>query len=366
MSIDRPEWVPSTGGAEFTTHVVAGDNKPTSNRPMRPRRRQLTADDYVAGIRNRARTVLAQAITLVESNAPKHTAMSQAVLQELLPQTGQSIRIGITGVPGVGKSTFIEQFGLNLLEQGHRVAVLAIDPTSTVTQGSILGDKTRMEQLSRQENAFIRPTPTGGTLGGVARKSRETMLLCEAFGFDVILVETVGVGQSEVTVRSMVDFFLALMLPGAGDELQGIKKGIIELADALVVNKADGDNRNRARLARADYQNALKFVTPVTSGWRTQVHTCSGLTGEGLPEIWAMIQQFQETTHESGVFARRRQQQRLDWVMLMIEEQLKARFFQDPTVQTYLPTLKAQVVEGSLPATRAVQQLFEVYEDGRR
>nr|HMQ52200.1 methylmalonyl Co-A mutase-associated GTPase MeaB [Anaerolineae bacterium] len=242
----KPEWAPSDAGDEFASHVMRGvegghdglpavdTSTPSTSPQNRPRRRQLSINDYVQGVLDQDRTILARAITLVESNAPAHLEIAQAVLKELLPHTGHSIRVGITGVPGVGKSTFIDALGMHLLAQGHRLAVLAVDPTSSLTRGSILGDKTRMERLSREVNAFIRPSPTGGVLGGVTRKSRETMLLCEAAGFDVVLVETVGVGQSETVIRSMVDFFLLLMLAGAGDELQGIKKGIMELADALL------------------------------------------------------------------------------------------------------------------------------------
>ena len=268
----KPDWVPENAGKEFTTSVMAGvdgghDGIPGQSSvavPLKnkPRRRQLTIDEYVAGVLAGDRNVLGQAITLVESNAQAHFDMGQEVLRQLLSHTGNSIRVGITGVPGGGKSTFIEALGLHLCAQGHKVAVLAVDPSSTVTRGSILGDKTRMELLSRDLRAFIRPSPSGGTLGGVARKSRETILVCEAAGFDVILVETVGVGQSETTVRSMVDFFLLLMIAGAGDELQGIKKGIMELADALLVNKADGDNKNSRQRRPRRLQSSVTLPCP--------------------------------------------------------------------------------------------------------
>ncbi|HYQ92753.1 MAG TPA: methylmalonyl Co-A mutase-associated GTPase MeaB, partial [Candidatus Competibacteraceae bacterium] len=308
----KPDWVPDNAGAEFTTQIMAGvegghDGLPGERlegiaRPVTPKRRRLSVDEYVQGVLAGDRNVLAQTITLVESNAPAHGAMAQEVLRRLLPHTGNSIRVGITGVPGVGKSTTIEALGMYLCEQGHQVAVLAVDPSSTVTRGSILGDKTRMEQLSRNPRAFIRPSPSSGTLGGVTRKSRETMLVCEAFGFDVILVETVGVGQSETTVRSMVDFFLLLMLAGAGDELQGIKKGIMELADALLINKADGDNQLRARAAKAEYNRALHYLAPATEGWQTRAYTCSALAHEGIDEIWRVIEDFRQKTQASGVF----------------------------------------------------------------
>ena len=249
-------------------------------------------EDHVQGILAGDRGTLARTITLVESNAPAHFNQAQAVLGRLMKNTGNSIRIGITGVPGAGKSSLIEVLGSLLVEQEHQVAVLAIDPTSQITGGSIMGDKTRMSRLSQHPNAFIRPSPTGGVLGGVARKTRETMLICEAAGFDVVLVETVGTGQSEVTVRSMVDFLLLMAITGAGDELQGLKKGIIEIADAIVINKADGDNKLRTQAARAEYNRALHYLTPVTDGWRLQAYTCSALTGEGVADIWSMIETF--------------------------------------------------------------------------
>lgn len=374
----KPEWAPPDAGSEFASHVMKGvegghDGLPGGEAQAGPtppviRRRQLSADDYVQGVLARDRTILGRAITLVESNSPAHMEMAQEVLKQLLSHTGQSIRVGITGVPGAGKSTFIEALGCYLCDQGHRLAVLAVDPSSSITRGSILGDKTRMERLSRRPDAFIRPSPSGGTLGGVTRKSRETILVCEAAGFDVILVETVGVGQSEITVRSMVDFFLLLMLTGAGDELQGIKKGVIELADALLVNKADGDNKIRARTARAEYARALHFLAPATEGWRTQAYTCSALTGEGIAEIWAVIKQFQQQTTASGVFVARRQAQILEWVRAMVEEHLRTHFYQHPGVQRLLPQVEQAIVAGTMPATVAAQALlneFELSSDSR-
>jgi LAO/AO transport system kinase len=327
----------------------------------RPRRRRLSVDDYVQGVLGGDRTTLGRTITLIESNAAAHQDTAQEVLRQLLPHTGNSIRVGITGVPGVGKSTFIEAFGLHLLGQGHQVAVLAVDPSSSVTRGSILGDKTRMEQLSREANAFIRPSPTGGVLGGVARKTRETMLVVEAAGFDVVLLETVGVGQSETMVRSMVDFFLLLQLAGAGDELQGIKKGIMELADAILINKADGDNLNKARSARADYNMALHYLAPATEGWQTKATIGSAATGMGIAEIWGVIEQFRAQTGESGVFARRRQAQAVDWMKAMIEEHLRSRFFENPAVKHKLPQVEAAVAGGELPVTAAAQLLLDVF-----
>jgi LAO/AO transport system ATPase len=330
--------------------------------PPPPRRRLLTVEEYVAGVRSGDRSILARAITLIESNAPAHISLAQEVLRELLPYTGGSLRVGITGVPGVGKSTFIEALGTMLCDRGHRVAVLAVDPSSSISRGSILGDKTRMERLAHHPNAYIRPSPTGGSLGGVARKSRETLLICEAAGFDIVLVETVGVGQSEIAVRGMVDFFLLLMLAGAGDELQGIKKGIIELADALLITKADGDNRTRALAAQAEYSRALRYLTPATEGWRPRAYICSAQTGEGIAEIWREIERFRDETTASGVFAARRREQARDWVYTLIEDHLRTRFFGHPVVQERLPAIEKAVVEGTLPVTTAVQDLIRAFE----
>lgn len=366
----KPEWVPPEGGEEFASRVMRGvigghDGMPTDT-PIRqaaagsaaPRRRQLSVEDYVQGVLAGERTILARTITLVESNAQAHFELAQEVLRQLLPHTGKSMRVGITGVPGAGKSTFIEALGMLLAERGHRVAVLAVDPSSTVTGGSILGDKTRMEHLSINPHAFIRPSPSGGMLGGVARKSRETILVCEAGGFDVILVETVGVGQSEVMVRSMVDFFLLLMITGAGDELQGIKKGIIELADALLINKADGDNKIKAQAARSEYNRALHYLHAATEGWRTQAYTCSAQTGEGVPDIWNVIEQFHKQTTASGVFHKRRRQQTLDWLHTMVQEQLRMYFYNHPGIRSILPQMEQSVIEGNTPVTAAARELL--------
>src|SRR5579859_5921447 len=273
-----------------------------------PRRnRRLSVEEYVAGVIAGDRATLARAITLIESQSRLHEAQAQEVLQRILPHAGRAKRIGITGIPGVGKSTFIESFGCFLVQKGHKLGVLAIDPTSARSGGSVLGDKTRMERLSREPNAFIRPSPAGENLGGVARRTRETLLLCEAAGFDIILVETIGVGQSEIALRSMVDFFLLLLLPGAGDELQGMKKGIVEMADAVLVNKADGENRLRAAQARAEQENAVHCLQPATPDWKTEVGLCSGLTGEGIPQLWERIEQFYREFEPAGVIAKRRQ-----------------------------------------------------------
>ncbi|MBQ5921279.1 MAG: methylmalonyl Co-A mutase-associated GTPase MeaB, partial [Selenomonadaceae bacterium] len=283
----KPSWVPEEKDDKFACSVMSGIegvkdtttgniNPMLASGKMKPKRRLIMSEDeYVDGVLKGDRMVLSRAITLIESNSSKHFVKAQRVLQRLLPHTGKALRIGITGVPGAGKSTIIEAFGNMLCDRGHRVAVLSVDPTSSVTRGSILGDKTRMGTLSRRQEAYIRPSPAGGTLGGVARKSRETMLMCEAAGYDVILIETVGVGQSETTVRSMVDFFMLVVLTGAGDDLQGIKKGIMELADAIVINKADGDNLLKAKVARGEYERMIEYIRPATEGWQTHAYTCS-------------------------------------------------------------------------------------------
>ena len=363
---EKPAWTPDDAGDAFAARVLRG--VVGGHDGMTPRaaatsahgtRRGLTLDAYVDGVLRGDRTVLARAITLVESNAPAHLDDAQELLRRLLPHTGHAMRIGITGVPGAGKSTLIEAMGMQLVEAGHNVAVLAIDPTSSITRGSILGDKTRMEQLSRQPNAYIRPSPTGGRLGGVARKTRETMLVCEAAGFDTILVETVGTGQSEITVRSMVDFFLLVLIPGGGDELQGIKKGVVELADAIAINKADGKDALKAQAARVEYNRALHYLTPATAGWRTQAYTCSALTGDGVAELRALIDRFRTETTASGAFDARRRRQNREWLHMLVEEQLLAYFFNDPAVKAVLPQIEQAVSDGELPAMAGARQLLD-------
>ena len=322
--------------------------------------RQLDMRELAQAVLARERAALARAITLVESATPQHRDLAGDLLGQLMPYSGRSLRIGITGVPGAGKSTFIDSFGCMLTERGKRVAVLAIDPSSSLSGGSILGDKTRMERLARDERAFIRPTPTSGVLGGVAGRTREAILLCEAAGYDVILVETVGTGQSEVTLRALVDFFLLLLITGAGDELQGIKKGVIEIADALVVNKADGDNIAAARAARAQFSQSLRFVAPATTGWRTRAFTASGMSGEGIDEIWRAIGEFVAQTQTSGVFAERRATQQREWLHAELEAQLRERLYGDATIQAALPEMEAAVVKGELPAARAAERLLRL------
>jgi LAO/AO transport system kinase len=361
----RPEWAPADAGPEFASRVMPGvpgrsgtPAPPAGPPPHAPRRRHLSVDEFAAGVFAGDRAILARAITLIESNAPRHHAEARELVHRLLPHAGRAIRVGITGVPGAGKSTFIEAFGLHLCDLGRRIAVLAVDPSSTLTGGSVLGDKTRMENLSRHPACFIRPSPSGGALGGVARKSRETMLACEAAGFDVILVETVGVGQSETTVRSMVDFFLLLAITGAGDELQGVKRGIMELADAIVINKADGDNRTRAESTRQQYEMALHYLQPATGGWQTCARTCSALTGTGIAEVWTMIEDFRGRTAGSGVFDLRRRRQTLDWMNVLLEEALRSRFLASPRLAEKRLHLEEQVLAGRLTPAAAVEALL--------
>jgi LAO/AO transport system kinase len=368
-----PEWVPREGGAAYATTVRDGVEGGHDGMPGEPngsvvpgqggaRRRLLSLEEYVEGVRVGDRVVLGRAITLIESNAPAHVSLSQQLLIQLLPSTGRSLRMGITGVPGVGKSTFIEALGCHLTATGHQVAVLAVDPSSSVTRGSVLGDKTRMERLARDPRCFIRPSPSGGTLGGVTRKTRESILVCEAAGFDVILVETVGVGQSEIVVRSMVDFFLLLLITGAGDELQGIKKGVMELADAVVVNKADGDNRVRAEALRADTARALHYFAPATEGWASPVLTCSALHGDGIAGVWSAAEEFRASVTQRGVLQQRRNVQMLDWMHSMIDERLRADFATDPEIRQLLPDIERAVKAGSITVAHAAEQLLSTYE----
>ncbi|HKU37154.1 MAG TPA: methylmalonyl Co-A mutase-associated GTPase MeaB [Polyangiales bacterium] len=346
-----------------TSFEEPGVDAPAQARPIgaSPRRKRLTLADYVAGVRRADRAVLGRAITLVESNARRDQDLAQQMLIELLPFTGRARRVGITGVPGVGKSTFIEALGSNLTAAGRRVAVLAVDPTSGLSGGSILGDKTRMTKLSRDANAFVRPSPASGSLGGVARKTRETMLVCEAAGFDVVLVETVGVGQSETTVAEMVDFFLVLMLANAGDELQGIKRGIMELADMIAINKAEGDNAGAARHAKREYMAALRLMRGSHPAWKPPVLAVSGLHNQGLDVLWAKIEEHRELFEHNGVLAQRRREQMRRWMWSMVDDRLLRAVRHHPEVAAQAPQLEAAVLEGKLTATLGAEAILKAF-----
>lgn len=363
----HPEWRPPDADERFACNILAGvgpeqsesgSSEPNISTRRRVRRPELTADVAIEGIRRGDVAMLARAISIVESNAERHRPIAREILRGCMPFAGNSLRIGITGVPGAGKSTFMEALGKRLCSQGRKLAVLAVDPSSSRTGGSVLGDKTRMEGLSREANAYIRPSPSSGTLGGVAAKTRETMLLCEAAGYDTIFVETVGVGQSEVAVRAMVDFFLLLQIAGAGDELQSIKKGVIEMADAIAVNKADGDNRSRARSARIDFDRALRYLQPYTKGWSPRAVCCSAISGEGVEELWAIIQAFEQRQRESGEFEHARREQNIRWMRSLLEEAALRHFYAQESVSSRLPQLEKAVAEGDLPPLEAVERLL--------
>jgi LAO/AO transport system kinase len=324
-------------------------------------RARFSPEQYTEGILAGDRVVLSRAITLVESQLPADRALAVEVLTAVLPRTSHSVRVGITGVPGVGKSTFIEALGNTLTDRGHRLAVLTVDPSSPRSRGSILGDKTRMETLSRNPRAYIRPSAAGTSLGGVADATREALLLCEAAGFDVILVETVGVGQSETYVRDMVDFFLLLLLAGAGDELQGVKRGIVELADALIITKADGDNVGAATRARAEYENALHLFPKPESGWQPVVRTSSALTGEGVAEAWRLVENFRHLTQTNGYFARNRERQQGSWLHQTLRRKLAEAFYQNPLILARLPQLEAAVRAGEQLPTQAASELLGIF-----
>ena len=325
-------------------------------------RKTLSAHDYVAGIRRGDISILSQAITLVESNLPEHKDIAQEIIQGCLPYSGNSIRIGITGVPGVGKSTFIESFGVIATAAGHKLAVLAIDPSSERTQGSILGDKTRMEQLSIDPNAYIRPSPSAGSLGGVARKTRETIILCEAAGFDIIFIETVGVGQSETAVHSMVDFFLLLMLAGAGDQLQGIKRGIMEMADSIAITKADGANEHKASMASAEYRSALQLFPKPASGMKPEVFVCSAIENKGLQVIFEHIKDYIAACKSNGFYEAKRKEQASYWLYETIQEQLRYDFFNTPAVAQSLKQFEKDVVNGKMTSFAAAFALLDLYK----
>jgi len=318
--------------------------------------------DYIQGVLDGNRRMLSKTITLIESALPAHQEIGSIVVDRLLARTGDAVRLGITGVPGVGKSTFIESLGVLLVERGHRVAVLAVDPSSQRSGGSVMADKTRMEKLSVQPDAFIRPSPSSGTLGGVARKTRETMLICEAAGFDVLIVETVGVGQSETAVKSMVDFFLVLMLAGAGDEIQGIKKGVLELADAIAVNKADENNIKKAAEARLEYERALRLLKPASPSWTPPVMTCSALTLDGIEPLWETVLEHRRMLSATGELAAMRQKQAVDWMWDLVNDGLKKRFQQHPEIKQRLPQLVRNVQRGETAPALAAGELLGILD----
>lgn len=346
--------------------VNKGVDQPVTVNPYlssrkRPKRRVFSAGEYVEGIVKGDVTILSQAVTLVESVKPEHQALAQEVIEKCLPYSGNSIRIGISGVPGAGKSTSIDVFGLHVLERGGKLAVLAIDPSSERSKGSILGDKTRMEKLSVHPASFIRPSPSAGSLGGVARKTRETIILCEAAGFDKIFVETVGVGQSETAVHSMVDFFLLIQLVGTGDELQGIKRGIMEMADGIIINKADGNNIEKAKLAAAHFRNALHLFPAPESGWTPQVLTYSGFYGIGIKEIWDMVYQYIDFVKANGYFEYRRNEQAKYWMYETINEHLRDNFYQNPLIAGMLEEQEKEVLQGHTTSFAAARKLLDMY-----
>ncbi len=360
--MDHPE-----NSSEYASLVVnQGVEQPSVVNPYLQRsrfvRRKLTADDYVKGILEGNSSILGQAVTLVESTNPEHQRVAQEVIERCLPYSGKSVRIGISGVPGAGKSTSIDEFGIHVLkEYGGKLAVLAIDPSSERTKGSILGDKTRMEKLSVHPDSFIRPSPSAGSLGGVARKTRETIILCEAAGYDKIFVETVGVGQSETACHSMVDFFLLIQLAGTGDELQGIKRGIMEMADGIIINKCDGNNVEKCQLAATQFRNALHLFPMPESGWLPQVLTYSGFYGFGIKEVWDMVYKYFDYVKETGYFEYRRNEQAKYWMYESINEQLRNSFFQNNTIATMLKAEEQGVLAGQKTSFVAAKQLLDAY-----
>lgn len=355
----QPAWVPDGAQGTFATSEVAGVARGLLS-VLRPTQAvQVPAPAEIAGgIRSGDRGSLARGITLVESNAARHRPAARELLSLIAGHDKQALRIGISGVPGVGKSTFIETFGNFLCDAGHRVAVLAVDPSSSLSGGSILGDKTRMETLSRREECFIRPSPSGGALGGVTRKTRETIALCEAAGYSIVLVETVGVGQSEIMVRQMVDAFLLLLIAGAGDELQGMKKGIFEIADVLAVNKADGENRPRALATRADFERVVHFLSSATEGWTPPVLAMSSLENEGVQELWDALQKFFEHVKRSGAFDERRRNQRIAWWRHLVESELRVRFLSSPRIGAEARRLESQILAGTIAPSVAAEELL--------
>ena len=357
---EHPENDPAYKGLSVNEGV---DKAPVVNpyRQKKIKRKQYSSSEFVEGILAGNITMLSQAVTLVESSLPGHQLIAQEVIEKCLPHAGGSIRLGITGVPGAGKSTFIESLGMSLIRSGHKLAVLAIDPSSERTKGSILGDKTRMEELSVAKNAFIRPSPSSGSLGGVARKTRESIILCEAAGFDTIFVETVGVGQSETSVHSMVDFFLLLQLAGAGDELQGIKRGIMEMADGIAINKCDGSNVDKAKVAKSQYQNALHLFPPHDSGWSPEAITCSSIELNGIDEVWDMVYRYIQFVKSTDFFEIKRNSQAKYWMYETINERLKNNFYQNAEIQKLLIESEKQVLSNEMSSFIAAKNLLDKY-----
>lgn len=335
------------------------ESSPRTRSPIPPIRRTPDAEELVAGIFSGDRALVSRAITLVESNAPSHRPLAREILRRIGEHPGFSRRVGISGVPGAGKSTFIEAFGNHLCDAGHKVAVLAVDPSSSLTRGSILGDKTRMETLSRRKECFIRPSPSSGALGGVTRKTRETIAVCEAAGFDVVLIETVGVGQSEIAVRAMVDCFLLILIAGAGDELQGMKKGIFEIADILLVNKADGENRHRAEATRQEFERVLHYLSPATEGWKPPVLAASSIARTGIGEVWQAVEKYLAHVGRNGSFDLRRREQSISWWQALVEQELRVRFLNNPRVAALSARLEQEVLAGRLPPSLAAEELLE-------
>ena len=369
MEYEHPENDPLFKGLNVNKgidHVPEMSDDSVRRFLQQKKKKDFSVNQYVDGILSGDRTMLSRSVTLVESSKPEHQELAQKIIMRCLPHSGNSVRIGITGVPGVGKSTFIEALGKYVTNQGRRLAVLAIDPSSERTRGSILGDKTRMEELSGDLNAYIRPSPSAGSLGGVARKTRETIVLCEAAGYNTIFIETVGVGQSETAVHSMVDFFLLLMLAGAGDELQGIKRGIMEMADAIAINKADGNNIEKAGLAKVQYENALHLFPPAESGWTSKVLTCSAYKKSGIDEIWSMIQEYLQWTRGNGYFVRNRNQQSRYWMFETINEYLRNNFYNNEAIIQEMKEMEDKVLNEEISSFAAAKNLIDFYDRLRK
>ncbi|HRP01967.1 MAG TPA: methylmalonyl Co-A mutase-associated GTPase MeaB [Candidatus Kapabacteria bacterium] len=355
---NTPEWIPESYDKEVTGKVSTGSAEQGPMQKKINKRYNYNIAELFEGILNKNTTILSKAITLIESNSPKHIELSQQLLKNILPYTGQSIRVGITGSPGSGKSTFIESLGNYLIDQGNRVAVLAVDPSSIITGGSILGDKTRMEILSGRQEAYIRPSPSSGTLGGVAKKTRETILLCEAAGYNIILIETVGVGQSEVTVRSLVDIFLLLLIPGSGDELQGIKKGVVELSDLLFVNKCDGELKDKALLTKVSYSSALKLLQSPTENWKPKVLMGSALNNDGIDKVWNQIMKFTEITKGKLTFEKRRQAQSIEWIYTLLQEYINNKYINNRQYISDKKYIENELLNNMITPTEAVDKLI--------